>query len=81
MRDRRGDDLGGAAGVVTTSEFGVDPDLGAVLYVPVGDGVHRGDECEVRVDGDVTDSAVDSEHQIGRDPAFGGAFEHAIAAT
>ena len=81
MRDRRGDDPGGPAGLAAASEFGVDPDLGAVLHVPIGDGVHHGHQCEMGVDGDVADSAVDGEYLIGREPPFGGAFEHTITAT
>jgi hypothetical protein len=33
------------------------------------------------VDGDVFNSAVDGEYLIGREPAFGEAFEHTITAT
>ena len=67
--------------VLAASEFGVDPDLGAGLHVPIGDGVHHGHQGEMGVDGDVTDPAVHGEYLIGRKPPFRGAFEHTITAS
>ena len=57
MCDRRGDDPRDTTGLAAASEFGVDPDLGAVVHVPIGDGVHDGHQCEVGVDVDATSSA------------------------
>ena len=81
MSERGGDDPGGPSGVAAASEFGVDPDLGAGLHVPIGDGVHHGHQGEMGVDGDVTDPAVHGEYLIGRKPPFRGAFEHTITAS
>lgn len=70
MSERGGDDPGGPSGVAAASEFGVDPDLGAVLHVPIGDGMHDGHQREVGVHVYVADSSVDGEYLIGRVPPF-----------